>query len=314
MAIKPSTIEEIKGEKVNWINVRDTTKKETTYLEATYAFHPLDLKDCLPPTQRAKLIERPGYLFMILLFPIYDRKSRVIKSSEVDFFINKDTVVTVHENNLFPLIELAEKLKVGDEEYTKILAGTPADFLYEILSRLSAYCFPILVHLSNDIDEAEDRILAREHKTLESAAVEILRIKTNIVNFRKAIRPFKYVTERLILTAPQFFSVARLQIFFDRLIEQTREIWDLLENYKDTIDALHETNESMLAASTNSVMKALTVFAVVILPASLIITLFSTSFPKFPLMNNPNGFWVMIAIAVGAVGALLVLFKKKKLM
>lgn len=308
---KPATIEEIKGAQFTWVDVRATTPSEMEYLKENFRFHTLDLKDCLPPTQRPKLVSHEEYIFMILLFPVFDRKTKKIQTAEIDFFISSSTLVTVHENNLQPLIDLFVSIKHGGKD-TELMQGSPANLLYEILSGLTAYCFPILVHISSDIDEAEEHILVPEPKAAETIAHEILRIKTNIVNFRKATRPLKYVIERLITVAPRFFSVARLHIFFERLVEDTREIWDLLENYKDTIDALHETNESTLAASTNQIMKAMTVFAVTIIPATVIIAVFSTSFKTFPLLDHPMGFWIMLAIVAAAVFALFVFFKKKK--
>ena len=177
---------------------------------------------------------------------------------------------------------------------------------------MTLYCFPILVHISNDIDQVEEHILDAEYYATSHRAQEILRIKTNIANFRKAIRPLKYVVEKLVTAAPQFFSVSRLNIFFADVVDRTREIWDMLENYKDSIDALHESNESLLASNTNTIMKTLAAFAVVFIPATVIGALFSTSFKFVPLQDSRAGFWVMLLLMMAAVGGFYAYFKKKQ--
>ncbi len=308
--LKPQTIEEIKGAQMTWVNVQNDTPEEMEYLQETFRFHALDLKDCLPPLQRPKLMVRQDYIFMILLFPVFDRLTRKIRAAEVDFFINSSTVVTVHDKTLLPMTEFFESVKAG--KHPDLLNNSPANFLYELLDLLTMYCFPMLVHFSNDIDQIEEHILETDYKAAEYRAREIFRVKTNIVNFRKAIRPMKYVVESLVKAAPQFFSVSRLNIFFEEVVSRTREIWDLLENYKESIDALHETNESILASSTNAIMKTLTTLALTFIPATIIASLFSTSFKNFPWANWPGGFWMMLILMMGGVLGLYLFLKNKK--
>ncbi len=226
----PKTIKIFKNKNFTWANVTNNGEKEIKYLEKEFKLHPLDLKDCLPPLQRPKLVSRPNYLFMILLFPVFDRKSRVIHASEIDFFITSNTLVTVHTNELTPLKELFAQCEGKIQRYF-----SPAAVLYEILNQLLSGCFPMLVHISTDIDDVENKMRTEFEK---GTITEILRIKTNIVNFRKAMQPHKQVIRTLIAEAPKFLPIESLQIYFNNLVSYTKEIWDLLDNYKDTIDAL----------------------------------------------------------------------------
>lgn len=93
---------EFRNAKFSWINVTKNGEKEVEYLRKKFGFHEIDLKDCLPPLQRPKLVVRKNYLFMILLFPVFDRKTRVLHASEVDFFITPKTLLTVSSNELAP--------------------------------------------------------------------------------------------------------------------------------------------------------------------------------------------------------------------
>jgi magnesium transporter len=167
----------------------------------------------------------------------------------------------------------------------------------------------MLNHISLDIDEAEKRIFAGYEKRMVK---EILIIKRNIVNFRKAMQAHKNVIKKLIIKAPQFFSTAKLNIYFNALVEQTKDIWDLLENYKETIDALHATNESLISFRLNDIMKLLTIISVVLLPVTLIASIFGMNTPQMPLVKHPYGFWIILILMVLVSLGVLQYFRKKE--
>jgi len=297
-------IEEFRGAKFSWTNVTKNSAKEVEYLGKKFGFHEIDLKDCLPPLQRPKLVVRPDYLFMILLFPVFDRKTRILHASEVDFFITREALVTVNSDSIAPLQEIFGRCRAKKNKYT----GVP-DLLHEILHELLLSCFPMLVHISTDIDNVENQLRSEFEK---GTITEILRIKTNIVNFRKAMQPHKQVIRALVAQAPKFFPTQKMKIYFENLVNNTKEIWDLLDNYKDTIDALHETNVSLIDFRINEIMKTLTIFSVIVFPLTLLAAIFGMNSQGMPLTDHPYGFWIILGgMAFGALG-LLWLFEKKK--
>ena len=99
-----STTQKVQTSDLAWINITGTGKKELDHVVKNIpGLDPLDLKDIPPPTQRPKLIVRENYLFLILNFPVYDRQTREISTSEVDFIINHERLVTVNDGRLLPL-------------------------------------------------------------------------------------------------------------------------------------------------------------------------------------------------------------------
>jgi magnesium transporter len=298
------TIKTLQAKNFKWINVQNNGEKEIKYLEKEFDFHPLDLKDCLPPLQRPKLVVRENYLFMILLFPVFDRETKILHASEVDFFLAPRALVTVHVNELTPLQDIFLKC-----EKKSLKCGDAATLLHEILDELLAGCFPMLVHISTDIDNVENKLRTEFEK---GTITEILRIKTNIVNFRKAMQPHKQVIRNLIVAAPKFFPTKKMKIYFEHLINYTKEIWDHLDTYKDAIDALHETNVSLIDFRINEIMKTLTIFSVIVFPLTLLAAIFGMNTLGIPLSNHPYGFWIVFTIMLfGALG-LLWFFEKKK--
>jgi len=106
-------LSEIKTNHVRWLNLSRNTAKEIDYLRENFKFHPLDLDDCLSPAQRPKLDEYDDYLFLILTFPYYDHGRKEIRSSELDFFIGQDYLVTVTDGQLEPFNKFFEQCTKG---------------------------------------------------------------------------------------------------------------------------------------------------------------------------------------------------------
>ncbi len=307
----PSTIHTLKSKKYEWINVTVNGEQELQYLRKTYGLHPLDLKDCLPPIQRPKVVPRPSqqYLFAIFVFPVFNTSSKEIEQHEVDFFIMKDRVITVHDNSFVDIRNFFELLELKRDHRDELM-GNPARFVSQLLDELFDACFPMLFHISNDIDALRGEVL---HGFTRKTVYEILRLKNNVVTFRKAMQPHRDLLRRLIALMPNFVKLPPdTSHYFERLVDHTKEIWDHLETYLSAIDAVQETHSTLLSLRLNDIMKTLTIFSIIILSLQLVANLFIIPATSTPIIGAVGDFEAIIGIMVlGALGAILI-FKKKK--
>ena len=88
-------------------------------------------------------------------------------------------------------------------------------------------------------------------------------------------------------------------------------VWNEIQDHRETIQALAETNESLLSAKINEIIKVLTVFSVIVLPLTLIASIWGMNIENMPL-TSVSGFWVLIGIMVTILVAMIGYFKKKK--
>jgi magnesium transporter len=304
-------LNEIKFSNFVWIHSSSIDKKAAEEIGRRFKLHPDDLKEVLPPIQRPKLVERDNYFFMILMYPFYNKETRLIEISEVDFFIARDFVVTFNGGNkLEPIGNFIETCSGNELLCEKIIASGPAGLLYELLDRLSNFCFPMLVHISNDIDAVEKRLFKEYEK---GTIFEILRIKTNLANFSKAIQGHKTIVDKLINKEASYLPAKQLKIYFDNLVERKKEMWDMVDNLNNIINALHQTNESLISFRINEIMKTLTIFSVIVFPLTLLASIFGMNVVKdMPFMDSPCGFWAVIGIMVVGTLGMLGIFKMKK--
>jgi len=303
------SIKTIENQKLVWTNISKPNKKGMDFLKSNFNFHELDLRECPPPIQRPKLTDRNRYLFMILQFPIYNEKTRRIDANEVDFFISADYVVTINDGKLAPLQNFFKECQTDERILQETFQNTYM-LLYMILNKLLLYCFPMLNHVRWDIDAIEKKLFINFDK---ESVREILNIKRNMVNFRKSMQAHKNVFKKLTIKSAKFDTPDTFDPYFVELVEHTKEIWDLLENYKESINALYETHESLVNFRLSNIMKTLTIFSVIVFPLTLLAAIFGmNTIGGMPFIDSSNGFWGVIAMMTMGMVTMFVYFKKKK--
>lgn len=300
--------------KLNWINITNAKNKEIDYLRRKFKFLDTDLHDAHSRkfSQRPKFYVRSKYLFLILQFPLYNPKTRTIEAEEIDFFIGSDYVITLHRDILPPLVSLFNKCNNDKFYKEQYLNTTNSILLYEILNRLHEYCYPILDHISLDIKNLENNIFAGRERRM---VTEILFIRRNLLNFRKMMQPHKNIIQKIAKKKNGFLGTVNCNDLFDDLIENTKDIWDNLNNQKETLEALEDTNTSLVSFKLNDIMRTLTIFSVVIFPLTLFAGIFSMGIRGgMPFVDSPYGFWIIIGIMLIGVLAMMTFFKKKQWM
>ncbi|OGL79770.1 hypothetical protein A3J43_03475 [Candidatus Uhrbacteria bacterium RIFCSPHIGHO2_12_FULL_54_23] len=304
-----AALQELHTKRLRWIDIPRFGEDELEALRKEFDFHPLDLKACLPPLQRPRLVSYPEYSFMILQFPVYDRNSRKIVAVEVDLFIGKDFLISVHDGKHPAIGEFFAQCRQEISIRNNHLGESVPALLYELLNRLLASVFPMLNHVSQDIDGAEDHILSEDQQTV---ITELLILKRNIVNFRKIMQAHKHVIEKLVENHALPLSAAKLRLYFKGLIEQTKEIWDTLANYQDTVNALHDAHASLINTKSNQAVRILSAIAVITFPLTLIAAVFAMRTEGMPFVNHPHSFWYVVSGMALLASTMMILFKRRK--
>jgi magnesium transporter len=89
-----------------WVDLENPTPEEThRALESIFHFHPLSIEDCVAVSPSPKVEEYTPkdddrfapYLFMVIHAVDYSRKDGVVATSELNFFMGKNFLVTYHE-------------------------------------------------------------------------------------------------------------------------------------------------------------------------------------------------------------------------
>jgi magnesium transporter len=292
-------VHELSASGLTWANVVSPDVDTAQDLAARFGWHPLDVEDIVSKRQRPKVddYEDDGYLFAVLHFPFYDQKVQRLNAAELDIFIGHDYVVTIPNRELHPVTRLFARCQEDDSLREHVFARGSGRLLYEILDDLFDYCFPILDKIAHKLDGIEDEMF--EGRSQEVVR-DISNVKQEIISYRKIIKPERS-TLRVLERRVGAFLPEELDLYFDDIVDAAERIWDLLDNYKEVIEGLESTNESVLAHRQNDVLRLLTIISVTLLPLTLITGLFGMNV-DFPGEGSHEAFWA-IMIALGAIAA-----------
>lgn len=291
-------VAELQADDLTWIHVERPGAGEVHQLAGRFGFHELDVEDILSKRQRPKIDEYPDYLFVVLHFPKYDKSIQRLNAAELDMFLGPGFLITLPNEELLPVSRLFARCQSDEELRAEIFSKGSGYLLYHVLDDLFDYCFPILDKMGHKLDAIEDEMF-------EGRSQEIVRdisnAKQEVIAYRKIIKPERS-TLGLLDRYTQRFLPEDLEIYFDDIVDATERIWDLLDNYKEVVDALESTNESVISHRQNDVLRVLTLIATIMLPLTLITSIFGMNV-LFPGEATRIAFWVIIGVVVaGLIG------------
>jgi magnesium transporter len=303
-------VAEVSANGLTWIHLDPAIDPETVNeLRARFGWHPLDVEDVLSKRQRPKIDDYAdeGYLFGVLHFPAYDKNVQRLNAGELDFFLGPDYLVTISNVDLLPVTRLFNRVQEDEQFRDQLFEKGSGRLLYEVLDDLFDYCFPILDKIAYKLDSIEDDI---EDRRSEEIVSDISKVKQEIISYRKIIKPQRPAL-RLLERRIERFLPENLELYFDDLVDASERIWDLLDNYKEVVEALESTNESLISHRQNDVLRILTVFSVVLLPLTLISGIFGMNV-GFPGEGTHIAFWIVVGLMVGVIVSMVAFFRYKR--
>jgi magnesium transporter len=305
-AVEVAEPEIIQASGLRWIHIEDPRLVHREWLEEHFDFHPLDFEDVYSRNQRPKLDTYDDYVFIVLQFPIFEKSSGRLLSAELDLFVGPDYLITLPDAPLPPLSAMFERLGTREDLREQTFSKGSGYLLYKIVDTNVDASFPMLRKMGNKLDRLEDDIF-------EGRSSEIVRdlsnAKQEIINFRKIVRPQRAVLRDLERTKARYLA-EELEVYFDDISDAAERIWDTLENYKEVVEALESTNESVLSHRLNDSFRILTAASVILLPLTLIASIYGMNVPV-PGENEPYSFWLVIAVMGLMLAGLVLIFRRR---
>jgi magnesium transporter len=285
---------------LRWIHIESPRTADRDWLEEHFDFHPLDIEDVYSRNQRPKLDQYDDYVFIVLHFPLFDKDTARILTAELDLFLGPDYLITLPNIPLPPLSAMFERYREKEDLREEVFSKGSGYLLYKIVDTGVDASFPMLRKTGLKLERLEDDIF-------EGRSSEIVRdiseAKQEIINFRKIVRPQRAVLRDLERTKQRYLQ-EELEIYFDDISDAAERIWDTLENYKEVVEGLESTNESVLSHRVNDSLRVLTAFSVILLPQTLIASVFGMNV-EFPGEGTELAFWIlmgtMLALTIGVV-------------
>jgi len=208
---------------------------------------------------------------------------------------------------LLPVTRLFRRVEDDAELREQLFAKGSGYLFYHVLDDLFDYCGPILDKIGFKLESLEDDIFEGRS---DEVVRDISNAKQEIIAFRKIIKPER-PTLRVLERRIERFLPEELEIYFDDIVDASERIWDNLDNYKEVVEALEDTNESAINHRQNDILRVLTVVSVILLPLTLITGIFGMNV-HFPGFETAETWWAVFAGMVTLAVGLAAFFRYKR--
>lgn len=285
-----------------WVDVCDGQDEETkALLEGVFQFHPLAIEDCLAPSDRAKIEEYDGYLFLVIHAVNY--KDGAMRMCELDLFIGRNFLVTYHREPLRCVTATIDRV----QKNAPAVARAPDRLTYTLLDFLLEDYAPALEGLSGSISELERTMLSN---TSHNILADVMKLKGDAQRLRQVVWPQRETIARL---AHGEFKVVRAHMlpYYRDLLDQLVKISSQAENARDSLTNVLQIHLNIQQMQVNHIIKVLTVLATLCMPALVVTSYYGMNIYHWPGLEDPRG-WIWVWLITGASTVILYFFLKRR--
>jgi len=296
-----------------WVDLENPTPEETKYvLEDVFHFHPLSIEDCVTVSPSPKVEEYAPkeqdkftpYLFMVIHAVDYSRKDGLFATSELNFFLGKNYLVTYHDGPLRS-VAATEDMCV---KATVHIARAPDRVAHTLLDSIAENYKPALDEFSLEIAELEQEALQNPSTDTLN---KLLRVKKEVLHLRQIIGPQREVLAR--------FARGEFKLIRAHLVPYYRDVYDALfhiselaQGYTDSLTGILQVYLNMSSNQTGEVVKLLTMITVITTPLMMVGTWYGMNFHDMPELTWRHGYWAALVVTTISTLATYWYFKKKR--
>jgi magnesium transporter len=295
-----------------WVDLEGATEDEARLvLGEIFHFHPLSIEDCVAESPSPKVEEYfpkdddhfSPYLFMVIHAVDYSRKDGVFGTTELNFFLGKNFLVTYHTTTMRSVQMVEDRCRKGNVH----VARAPDRVAHVLLDSIVDNYKPALEELAIEIAELEQKVVQSQTR---AQIASILKLKKEVLHLRQIIGPQREVLAR--------FARGEFKLVRAHLVPYYRDVYDALFNigeraqaYTDSLTNVLQVYVNMSSHQTGEVIKLLTLITVVTTPLTLVGTWYGMNFTNIPEYHAKHGYLFAILFTVASTLATFVYFKRK---
>lgn len=288
-----------------WLDVQDIDDEDIDILTEIFNLHPLTIEDFIMVNSRPKAENFSDYIFLVMFsMESHDRAKGRINTAEMDFCLGKNFLVTAHNNSISALAASKDKIK----KQSPIIRNGADFLLYSIVDSLVDSYFPLISDFDDMVDEMSDELFREpSNETLK----KIYSLKNDIMYLRRTIGPQADVMSLISRGDFPCISTATA-VYFRNIYDNLVRLNDIVGTSRDVVTGAMEAYVSVVSNRLNEIMKTLTVIATIMMPLTLIASIYGMNFKHMPELSSVYGYPFVISVMVFLTVIMLYYFRRKK--
>jgi len=291
---------------VSWINLdglHDTRLLERFGHE--FKLHSLLLEDILNTGHPPKFEEFDNAALVILKMLSYDEQADLLDAEQISLVLTADNVLTFQERpgDIFNSVRERLQRKSGR------IRQRGADYLaYALLDCVVDSYFHILEKIGDRLDYLETELINRPTQEILQ---QVHQLKGQLRFLRKAVWPLRELVNNMIHSESDLIDEAT-NVFLRDLYDHSLQVFDTVENFRETASGLIELYMSSVSQRMNEIMQVLTIMASIFIPLTFIAGIYGMNFELMPELKWRFGYPMVWGVMLLCVVAMLCFFKRKK--
>lgn len=277
---------------VQWIDVERPTPEEADQLAEEFKLGPLVAQEMAAPTLKPRVDLYPSFVYLVLHFPALRDTHGSKADHEVDLIVGKEFLITVHYETVPAIHDFARSF-----EATMLLKRAKGSFhsghiIFELSQRLYYSVDNELDAIEDSVEKIEGAIFSDREKEMvrpiSETTRELLNHKRLIGNQDETLKQFESAGVNLFGDQFKTYMAAMVALHY--------RVYNRAQMLMDTLSELRNTNDALLSTRQNEIMKNLTVVASIILPLSLVASIFGMNTVNNPIIGSNHDFWTIVGI------------------
>jgi len=288
-----------KKSKVLWIDVREPTEEELSFLEREFGFRepPKEVFEDIEISSR--FFEGKDFLYAVFTF-LVQHKDEVF-SEPVLFYFKNNILITLRYRKIVTFSMFKRIIR-----NRRLTFNFPDQILTELLNLE-------VERIGNRLELIGKRIRSIRKEIFEEQSPDIIKDLAFLdelnLTLRESINEKLRILHKLSRSA-KLNNVTKRELKL--IVEDLHALADYSTIYMEKIDSVQESLLGLITIKQNETSQIFAFIATLFLPPTLIASIYGMNFDFIPFLHNPYGFWIAVFFMVAVTGGMLFWLKVKR--
>lgn len=285
-----------------WIGLHEPDQGLLRTVQKRFCLHDLAVEDAHNAHQRPKLEIYGDSLFLVLRTA--EMHAQTIQFGETHIFAGRGYVVTVRHGSSTSYTDVRARC----ESAPKMLAMGESFVVYSVMDFIVDNYLPLVHALESEVDALEDAVFSRTSD--QPSITRIYELRHQLLLLRRAVQPLQEVCNRVMRFDVPLIGEA-MHPYFRDVQDHVIRLVESIDNLRDLLGSALEANLLFSSVEQNNIIKIFSVAAVVLMPPTLVASVYGMNFKRMPELEWAYGYPAAIALML-IVALLPYLFFKWK--
>lgn len=292
----------IQSEDKVWVDIANPDEELIKSIVAQFHLDPSAVELFRNKSKKPQIRLLEDHTFTILLDLKY-KDSETVVTEGIYLFCGKNWLITIHP----PEVDLVKSTrKLLEHENKKLVKDSIEALFYSVLSELINRYEQVLTAVELTMTDLEEKALSDPSRDTINYLATLSR---QLIVVRRHFWRVRDVVNFLSHMEKDQDEVKYIQMAYDNI----SQLVELVESYRDTINSVRDLYIANISLQMNDTMRTLTIFASILLPLTLVATIYGMNgLDLNNLETLPSGFILIIVTMIIITAAIFYLFSKKK--